>query len=320
MKACNLITGHRRSVLLLKSRNEITLRCIRQVCYADYWAEPWFQKDTAALQTPGCLRTPSKQRAKHPVFLLWTWRCVAVFRCFRRIWTQSYANGWCFGHGFGVSARSKMPNAESLVLVVDCSAKFRCLKRCSGRTRGETDMVWLSTRFLARTSFEREHHFASTRLPFRDCLATMFHLESILLLILFASDLFIPCCRQDAKHFALFDLVSPCSTRALQSTAKRTREITTCEQDITCNFVTCMLCHEAVTHLLDHLRSHFACIPTRKLPTTISSNVIDAQAAPRKQPILASLIFPCIPGSDNRPRAIVSRGEYTTSSLDDSRG
>jgi hypothetical protein len=138
--------------------------------------------------------------------------------------------------------------------------------------------------------------------------------------VLFAPHLFIRCCRQDAKHFALSDLVSPCSTRALQSTAKRKREITTCEQDITCNFVTCVLCHGPVTYPLDHLHSHFTCIPTSKLSTTISSNVIDAQAALRKQPILASLIFPCIPGSDKRPRAVLSRGEYTTSSLDDSRG
>jgi hypothetical protein len=92
MEACNLITGHMRSVLLPNSRCEIKLRRIRQVCYADCRAEPWIQKDTAALQTSGCLQTPSKQRADHPVFLLWTWRCVAVFRGIRRIWTQSYAD------------------------------------------------------------------------------------------------------------------------------------------------------------------------------------------------------------------------------------
>jgi hypothetical protein len=91
-EACNLITGHMRSVLLPNSRYEIILRRIRQVCYADCRAEPWIQKDTAALQTSGCLQTPSKQRADHPVFLLWTWRCVAVFRGIRRIWTQSYAD------------------------------------------------------------------------------------------------------------------------------------------------------------------------------------------------------------------------------------
>jgi hypothetical protein len=61
-----------------------------------------------------------------------------VFGGFGRTRTRIWV---VFGHGFGVSARSKMPNAESLECAVDCSAKFRCLKRCSGRTRVETDMV-----------------------------------------------------------------------------------------------------------------------------------------------------------------------------------
>jgi hypothetical protein len=75
-------------------------------------------------------------------------------------------------HGFGVSARFNVPNSESFVLAVDCSAKFRCLKRCSGRTRLASDMVStfdpiFSSNIILRANIIARRHYVGSRLSSR---------------------------------------------------------------------------------------------------------------------------------------------------------
>jgi hypothetical protein len=118
----------------------------------------------------------------------------------------------------GVSARPNGPNTEIFVLAVDCSAKFRCLQRCSGRTRVASDMVLafdtiFSFNIILRVNIMECRHPVCAGLSSRSILSwrprcCCDSLKGHCSLL----------CDLNRMHFALRTFAFPASARALQST------------------------------------------------------------------------------------------------------